>query len=195
MPSFPSPEPMISYFDDLDFLKDFKNEFPAIVYNDSLTSKSDSSTEPVEIPYHIDEIDLKDETSLSKYDEEEQNILYFNDLFYFNIIYPDDLKSDKDNDDNETNIIYYGGQDMALPPRDQRHQYLRFEGLQYTNADITDFETRLGKIYKRESIFTSRAWRQLFEIRGPLVHELILEFFSTFIFGEAVVDLDTAGAL
>ncbi|GJV01390.1 hypothetical protein Tco_1334959 [Tanacetum coccineum] len=40
--------------------------------------------------------------------------------------------------------------DMALPLRDQRHQYLRFEGLQYTNADIVDFETRLGKIYRRE---------------------------------------------
>ncbi|GJW91904.1 hypothetical protein Tco_0169457 [Tanacetum coccineum] len=39
---------------------------------------------------------------------------------------------------------------MALPPRDQRHQYLRFEGLQYVDADIADFETRLGKIYSRE---------------------------------------------
>ncbi|GJY30706.1 ribonuclease H-like domain-containing protein [Tanacetum coccineum] len=32
---------------------------------------------------------------------------------------------------------------MALPPRDQRHQYLRFEGLEYTDADITDFEERM----------------------------------------------------
>ncbi|GKD80784.1 hypothetical protein Tco_1347623 [Tanacetum coccineum] len=40
--------------------------------------------------------------------------------------------------------------DMALPPIDQRHQYLRFEGLQYTDADIADFETRLAKIYRRE---------------------------------------------
>nr|GEW65214.1 hypothetical protein [Tanacetum cinerariifolium] len=39
---------------------------------------------------------------------------------------------------------------MVLPPRDQRHQYLRFEGLRYTNADITDFEERLGRIYGRE---------------------------------------------
>nr|GEW60180.1 hypothetical protein [Tanacetum cinerariifolium] len=39
---------------------------------------------------------------------------------------------------------------MALPPRDQRHQYLIFEGLKYIDADITDFETRLGKIYKKE---------------------------------------------
>ncbi|GJX98636.1 hypothetical protein Tco_0355655 [Tanacetum coccineum] len=41
--------------------------------------------EPTLCPQHIDEFDyLKDETSLSEYDEEEQNILYFNDLFPFN---------------------------------------------------------------------------------------------------------------
>ncbi|GKE10087.1 hypothetical protein Tco_1413638 [Tanacetum coccineum] len=118
---------------------------------------------------------------------------------------------------------------MALPPRNQRHRYLRFEGLQYTDADIMDFEMRLGKIYRREvhrvqvfdfggltdlmveglsgrmlmehrdaqgqGVFTSRSWRSLFKIRGLLIHELILEFFSTFRFGEAVLDLDTAGAL
>ncbi|GJS85085.1 hypothetical protein Tco_0751626 [Tanacetum coccineum] len=84
-----------------------------------------------------------------------------------------------------------------LPPHEQRHQYLRYEGLQYTDADIVDFEMRLANIYKRkgQSMFTSRAWRRLFEIKGPLVYELILEFFSTFRFGEAVLDLDTAGAL
>ncbi|GJS77087.1 hypothetical protein Tco_0726968 [Tanacetum coccineum] len=76
------------------------------------TAKYDSSTEPVEIHHRIDEFDLKDETSLSKYDEEEQN-----------------------------------------------------------------------------GVFISRAWRRLFEIRG------LLEFFSTFKFGEVVVDLDMAGAL
>ncbi|GKD84343.1 hypothetical protein Tco_1355497, partial [Tanacetum coccineum] len=39
---------------------------------------------------------------------------------------------------------------MDFPPRYQRHQYLRFEGLQYIDVDIANFETRLGKIYKRE---------------------------------------------
>ncbi|GJT19863.1 hypothetical protein Tco_0878569, partial [Tanacetum coccineum] len=38
---------------------------------------------------------------------------------------------------------------MALPPRDQRHPFLRFEGLEYTNVDIADFKGRLGKIYDR----------------------------------------------
>ncbi|GJV82068.1 putative reverse transcriptase domain-containing protein [Tanacetum coccineum] len=41
MPSLPSPEPTFSCFDDLDFFKDFENEFPAIVYNDAQTSKLD----------------------------------------------------------------------------------------------------------------------------------------------------------
>nr|GEW57355.1 ribonuclease H-like domain-containing protein [Tanacetum cinerariifolium] len=40
--------------------------------------------------------------------------------------------------------------DMDFPPRDQRHLYLRYEGLQYTDADIVDFETRLAKIYRRK---------------------------------------------
>nr|GEY33952.1 hypothetical protein [Tanacetum cinerariifolium] len=37
----PSLEPTVSSFDDLNFFKDFKNEFPAIIYNDAQTSKSD----------------------------------------------------------------------------------------------------------------------------------------------------------
>ncbi|GJT19868.1 hypothetical protein Tco_0878574 [Tanacetum coccineum] len=42
--------PTVSCIDDLDFFKDFKNEFPAIVYSDALTSKSDFSTEPTLCP-------------------------------------------------------------------------------------------------------------------------------------------------
>ncbi|GJZ00345.1 hypothetical protein Tco_0517774 [Tanacetum coccineum] len=61
-------EPTVDYFND------FENEFPAIVYNDALTSKSDFLTEPTLSPQHIDEFNLKYETSLSEYDEEEQNI-------------------------------------------------------------------------------------------------------------------------
>nr|GEW17282.1 hypothetical protein [Tanacetum cinerariifolium] len=48
MSSFPSPEPTISYFNDLDYFKDFEKEFPAIVYNDALTSKLDFLTEPTD---------------------------------------------------------------------------------------------------------------------------------------------------
>ncbi|GJR10608.1 hypothetical protein Tco_0793260 [Tanacetum coccineum] len=131
MPLFPSPEPSVSCIDDLDFFKDFENEFPAIVYNDALTSKSDFSTEPTLCPQHIDEFDLKDETSLSEYDEVEQNVLYFNDLFPFNIIYPDDLKSDKDNDDNKIDMIQsWGGNDLAAKKSTKLVKFLQSGNLE-----------------------------------------------------------------
>nr|GEU94720.1 hypothetical protein [Tanacetum cinerariifolium] len=60
------------YFDDLDFFKEFENEFPAIVYNDALKSKLDFLTEYTLSPQHIDEFDLKDKTSLSESDFEER---------------------------------------------------------------------------------------------------------------------------
>ncbi|GKC08329.1 reverse transcriptase domain-containing protein [Tanacetum coccineum] len=86
-PSFSPPKPAIICFDDLDFFKDFDKEFPAIVYNDALTSKLDFLTEPTLSPQHIDEFDLKDETSLFECDKVEQNVLYLNDLFPFNTVY------------------------------------------------------------------------------------------------------------
>ncbi|GJZ14417.1 hypothetical protein Tco_0549647 [Tanacetum coccineum] len=50
---------------------------------------------------------------------------------------------------------------MAFPLRDQRHRYLRYEGLQYIDADIVDFETRLAKIYRRKVHKV-----QVFDFRG-----------------------------
>ncbi|GJX28194.1 hypothetical protein Tco_0236273 [Tanacetum coccineum] len=65
---------------------------------------------------------------------------------------------------------------MALLPKDQRHQYLRFEGLQYTDADIAYFKMRLGKIYRREDADGAQGC-------------------SGTEFREGVLDLDTAEAL
>ncbi|GJZ05645.1 hypothetical protein Tco_0539438 [Tanacetum coccineum] len=178
-----SPKPTVSCFDDLDFFKDFENEFPAIVYNDAQTSKSDLLTEYILSPQHIDEFDLNDKTSLSEYDEEEQNVLT-KCLKFCNLC-----------------AVLVDFTDMALPPRDQRHQYLRvqafnFRGLPYLMAEGLSARMLMEhRDAQGQSMFTSRAWRRLFDIRGPLVHELILEFFSTFRFEEAILDLDTAGAL
>ncbi|GJS72938.1 hypothetical protein Tco_0705779 [Tanacetum coccineum] len=125
-----------------------------------------------------------------------------------------------ESDDEDYTIIYMA----PLPPHEQRHPFLRYQGLEYTDADIADFEERLERIYSREIhmvqfvdflrmlelmrdglfarmvmehhddagvvIFTSLAWGRLFDTRGPLVRELILEFFSTLRFGEVLLDLD-----
>ncbi|GJX95131.1 hypothetical protein Tco_0349717 [Tanacetum coccineum] len=65
---------------------------------------------------------------------------------------------------------------MALPPRDQRHQYLRFMGLDYTDANITDFEERLELMDKGLS---GRMLKEYMDAQRQ----------------EAVLDLDTTGAL
>ncbi|GKF01379.1 hypothetical protein Tco_0028302, partial [Tanacetum coccineum] len=96
-----------------------------------------------------------------------------------------------------------------LPPREQRHPFLRYQGLEFTDEDIADFEERLEKIYGREIhrmrmehrddagvvVFTSQAWGRLFATRGPLFRELILEFHSTLRFGEVLLDFDAHGTI
>ncbi|GKA34473.1 hypothetical protein Tco_0720902 [Tanacetum coccineum] len=129
------------------YFKDFKNEFPAIVYNDGLTSKSDLEIKPIVNSERIDEFNLIDEASLSQYDEE--IVSRFNDLF--NIIHPDDSKSKKDNDDNDIGIIQSSeGQNMApLPAVDQRHPWLRYQIEEYNEGIRHSYEHRLETIWSR----------------------------------------------
>ncbi|GJY29684.1 hypothetical protein Tco_0405451, partial [Tanacetum coccineum] len=59
-----------------------------------------------------------------------------------------------------------------LPPREQRHPFLRYQGLEYTDADIADFKERMVMEHHDDAsvvVFTSRAWGRLFDTRGPLL--------------------------
>ncbi|GKA92929.1 hypothetical protein Tco_0814854 [Tanacetum coccineum] len=47
-------------------------------------------------------------------------------------------------------IWCYGSQDMALPLRNERHEWLRFDTQGYTEEEQLDFETRLDKLYYRK---------------------------------------------
>ncbi|GJZ28362.1 hypothetical protein Tco_0573009 [Tanacetum coccineum] len=133
-----SPNPTVDYFDDLDYFKDFKNEFPTIIYNGGLTSKSDVEIKSLVSSERIDEFNLIDEASLSEYDEE--IVSCFNDLF--NIIPPDDSKSEKDNDDNDI--------DMApLPTVDQRHPWLKYQIEEYNEGIRHSYEQRLETIWSK----------------------------------------------
>nr|GEY72515.1 hypothetical protein [Tanacetum cinerariifolium] len=50
---------------------------------------------------HVNEINLKNETSLSKNNDEEYNVISYNNLFPFNIISVNDSKLDTNNDDDK----------------------------------------------------------------------------------------------
>ncbi|GJT91181.1 hypothetical protein Tco_1080026 [Tanacetum coccineum] len=57
MLSFLSPEPMVSYFNDLDYFNDFENEFPAIVYNDA--PNKDNDDDKIDIEHSSGDLSIK----------------------------------------------------------------------------------------------------------------------------------------
>nr|GEW41415.1 hypothetical protein [Tanacetum cinerariifolium] len=75
-------------------------------------------------------------------------------------------------------------------------QVLDFEGL--TKEMAMSIDARLSMEYidtQGHVIFTSHTWRRLFKIKGLLVRELMLEFFSTCRFVDTMLDLEDAGYL
>nr|GEW69732.1 hypothetical protein [Tanacetum cinerariifolium] len=59
-PLSPSPESRTGYIDDLDFFKDFENEFPIIAYDD-LKSKSDPLIEPSTLGDSLSMVSTRDD--------------------------------------------------------------------------------------------------------------------------------------
>ncbi|GKA64328.1 hypothetical protein Tco_0763934 [Tanacetum coccineum] len=180
-----------------------KNSFPykLISVNNLKTDsendneKADLLTEPTLSPQHIDEFSLNVETSVTEYDEEEQNSLYFNNLFPFNIIRPDDLKLEKDNNDNDIDIIQSSeGNEIThslyVPfgiPFDPKRYYKDGDYAMMSRRPRMRMEHRDDA---GVALFTSQAEGRLFDTKGSLVRELILEFLSTLRFREVLLDLD-----
>ncbi|GJS85523.1 hypothetical protein Tco_0752064 [Tanacetum coccineum] len=239
-----------SYCDDLDFFTDFEADYPAIVYNDALTSNENVPSKPPVSIYNEIKADIDFSISFSDSDDEDYTFICDKNSFSYKLIHVNDLKPEPVNDHVEINTelcsenvdikpmdsvvcicnnttlvesdecletnhnkkrelseisnfitkvisrisflegkplifiiktlyvpfgipfdpkrFYKDGVYTLRRPRDQRHRYLRFEGLEYTDADIANFEERLGKIYGREGCLG---------------------------FGEAVLHLDTVRAL
>ncbi|GKE01987.1 hypothetical protein Tco_1389970, partial [Tanacetum coccineum] len=105
----------IWYDEDVHYLTLFETEFPVIVYNDTLASKPDFSSEPTISPHHIDEVNLKNETLLSEYDGKEYYVISFNDLFPFNVFFVNDSKLYTDNDDDKIDIKQ-SSRDLSIEP-------------------------------------------------------------------------------
>ncbi|GJX78453.1 hypothetical protein Tco_0326602 [Tanacetum coccineum] len=181
----------VRYFEDIDYFKIFETKFPAIVYKEALTSEQEVSSEPTINPNHVNF-----EISFSKSDDEDNTFIYDKDSFSYKLISVNDLKSDKENDDDKINVelssedIYTKPLDSDLDvdvdtyshafdenfetnhdrPRNLRHAWLRFEGQDYTDADIQDFEDRLGRIHDRQvhlGVITEESLQTLTtEVRG-----------------------------
>nr|GEW10703.1 hypothetical protein [Tanacetum cinerariifolium] len=95
-----------------------------------------------------------------------------------------------------TNLVDFTN--MALAPHDQRHIWLCYQVEGYNKEIVHDFEQRLETIFGRQvnrvHILDFKGLTpdiRLFEIRAPLVHEFLVECFSTCRIGDEM-GLDVA---
>nr|GEX01844.1 hypothetical protein [Tanacetum cinerariifolium] len=79
-----------------------ETEFPAIVFNDALTSEVTPSCEPTVSPLNNNKIDFR--VSFDESDDEDYTVIYDENSFSYKIIYVDDLKTDSENDNDKVNI-------------------------------------------------------------------------------------------
>nr|GEV36831.1 hypothetical protein [Tanacetum cinerariifolium] len=191
-------------------LKSVETGFPATIFNDKLTSEVAFSCETTISSLDDNKIEFR--ISFDEFDDEDYTVIFDKNSFSYKIIYVDDLKTDSENDNDTVNMPSFPSPEPTYTDADIA-DFEELLGRIYKKGvhrvHVFDFERLIDLMYEGlsgqmlmkhmdaqgQSVFTSRAWRRLFEVRVPLVHELILEFFSTFRFGEAILDLDTAGAL
>ncbi|GKB08216.1 hypothetical protein Tco_0836500, partial [Tanacetum coccineum] len=149
--------------------KSRRPEFLAIVYRDALTSEPEISSEPTVTPNHVNF-----EISFSESDDEDYTFIYVKDSFSYKLISVNDVKFDKDNNDDEIDVEPFSeiisiklldsvidadvdtyshefdeNLEMNHDILAERHLWLRYEDQEYTDDDIHDFEDRLGRIYDR----------------------------------------------
>ncbi|GKD06778.1 hypothetical protein Tco_1181752, partial [Tanacetum coccineum] len=102
-------------------LRSVEVEFPAIVIDDAFAPQDALLCKSqVSTPVN-DEIDFR--ISFDEFDDEDYTIIC----------------------DKNSSIRHVA----PLPPREQRHLFLRYQGLESTNTDIANFEERLERIYSR----------------------------------------------
>nr|GEV57590.1 integrase, catalytic region, zinc finger, CCHC-type, peptidase aspartic, catalytic [Tanacetum cinerariifolium] len=85
--------------EDVHDLRFVKTEFPAIVFNDNLTSDETLSCEPTVSSLNDNEIDFR-----ISFDDEDYTVVFDQNLFSYKIISANDLKTDSENDNEKVNM-------------------------------------------------------------------------------------------
>ncbi|GKA82471.1 hypothetical protein Tco_0789219, partial [Tanacetum coccineum] len=144
---------------------------------------------------NLDHLSLKNSDSDSKVDsesknkEDSENEGDLHDLFHEEQV--ETTKNDK-HDIYKNSLAYMA----PLPYHNLRHPWLRYQVDGYDEG-IT-LGDRLSMVYTGDdgqALFTSHAWRRLFEVKGPLVREFILEFLNTCRISDTKMGLDVADTL
>ncbi|GKF26498.1 hypothetical protein Tco_0082392, partial [Tanacetum coccineum] len=92
----------IWYDEDIYDLRFVETEFPAIVFNNTLTSEATLSCEPMVSSLNDNEIGSR--ISFDESDDEDYTVIYDENSFSYKIISVNDLKMDSENDNDKVNM-------------------------------------------------------------------------------------------
>ncbi|GJX90928.1 hypothetical protein Tco_0344254 [Tanacetum coccineum] len=92
----------IWYDDDIHDLRSVETEFPAIVFNDELTSEKALSCEPTVSSLNNNKINFR--ISFDESDDEDSTVIFDKNSFSYKIIAVNDLKTDSENDNDKVNM-------------------------------------------------------------------------------------------
>nr|GEX77957.1 UBN2 domain-containing protein [Tanacetum cinerariifolium] len=128
------------------YITKFETKFPAIVYDDALSSQ------------HVDEVNWKNETSLSEYDDGKYNAISENvlvidkDLFCYDIFSINNIELDKDDDEGKIGIKQSSG-DMFVEPL---HNGMKPDVDTYAHVSNMLWETSHDTIIKNFALKSGR---------------------------------------
>ncbi|GJY10262.1 hypothetical protein Tco_0378447 [Tanacetum coccineum] len=88
--------------EDVHDLGSVETEFPAIVFNDTLTSEDALSCEPTVSSLNNNEIDFR--ISYDESDDEDCTVIFDKNSFSYKIIYVNNFKTDSENDNEKVNM-------------------------------------------------------------------------------------------
>ncbi|GJU04348.1 hypothetical protein Tco_1114686 [Tanacetum coccineum] len=182
------------YEDEDDCFIDFETEFPAIVFDNTLTADTTLLYAPTVSPPNENKINFR--ISLDESDDEDYTILTHDmaPLPAADQRHPWLRYQIKEYTEGIRHCYEQRLETIWSRPVNRVH-VLDFEGL--TPGMRQDLAVRLRMVYTREGqqVFMSHAWRRLFGIRAPLVCEFILEFISTCRMSDTKMGLDVADML
>nr|GFA22515.1 hypothetical protein [Tanacetum cinerariifolium] len=92
----------IWYDEDVHDLRSIEIEFPAIVFNDILTTDETQSCEPKVSSPNDNEIEFR--ISFDEFDDENYTVVFDKNSFSYKIISASDLKTDSENDNEKVNM-------------------------------------------------------------------------------------------
>ncbi|GJW16706.1 transposon TX1 [Tanacetum coccineum] len=136
--------------EDVHDLGSVETEFPAIVFNETLTSEATLSCEPTVSSLNNDEIDFR--ISFDESDDEDYTVIFDKNSFSHKIISVNDLKTDSENDNEKVNMPLLPSPESTVKmgyPNITMEEYIRLE---------EEKARRHGKVYNWETATYGKIW-------------------------------------